>query len=107
MADWCCFHCDEVFTDERAARAHFGADEEAVPACRLKASEGGLLAALRRAEDDAANAWMKIHTETTDAARAYHAQHARHLEQLRIVEEAAYERGLADGRLLAIGDGNG
>ena len=30
---WRCFHCDETFTDRRAARDHFGADETGMAAC--------------------------------------------------------------------------
>lgn len=95
---WRCFHCDDVFTDEHAARLHFGPDEGGQPACKIKAgAEGGLLGALRRAEADAAAAWQAIHNETTDAAKAHYAQQDRHATQLRVVEEAGYERGLADG----------
>lgn len=96
---WTCFHCGETFTTEGAARDHFGFEPSADPACRIKAgAERGLLMALRRAEKDAADAWFAIHSETTDAAKAYHAQATRHHEQLRIAEELGYERGLADGR---------
>lgn len=96
---WRCFHCDEVFTDERCARDHFGRDETCEPACKIKmGAERSLLTALRRAENDAADAWAAIHSESTDAAKAYHAQHARHQEQLRIAEELGFERGLAAAR---------
>lgn len=52
---WRCFHCDEVFTDEAEARAHFGEDQTGTTpmgesACRVAASEGGLLKALRESE---------------------------------------------------------
>ncbi len=98
---WTCFHCGETFTREDEARCHFGDDETSETACRIVARhERGLLEALRRAETDAANAWMAIRNETTDAAKAYHAQAARHLEQLREVEEHAYENGLYDRKNL-------
>ncbi|RWB67610.1 hypothetical protein [Mesorhizobium sp.] len=94
---WRCFHCDEVFTDERCARDHFGADETREPACRIKmGAERSMLTALRRAEADAADAWFKIHNEATDSAKAFYAQAARHQEQLRAAEELGYERGLRD-----------
>lgn len=54
--------------------------------------------ALRKAEDELDAAWTAIHEESTEAAKAYHAQQRRHRDQLMAVEEAAYERGLADGR---------
>lgn len=101
VVPWRCFHCDDMFTDEHAARLHFGPDEGSQPACKIKAgAEGGLLGALRRAEADAGAAWKAIHEETTDAARAHYAQQDRHATQLRLVEEAGYERGLADGMAL-------
>lgn len=98
---WTCFHCDETFTDEASARDHFGADEGCDAACRIKfGAERSMLKALRRAEKDASDAWMAIHNETTDAARAYYAASARHQEQLRIAEELGYERGVEDGRAM-------
>lgn len=92
---WRCFHCDEVFTDRRCAADHFGASEDSEAACRIKmGAERSLLTALRRAENDASEAWAAIRTETTDSAKAYYAQNSRHQEQLRIVEELGFERGL-------------
>ena len=52
----------------------------------------------RRAEKDAADAWWAIHNETTDTAKAFHAQAARHQEQLRAVEQIGYDRGIADAK---------
>lgn len=96
---WTCFHCGETFTSRREAESHFGPTEDSIPACKIKGgAEGSMLRALRRAEQDAAEAWFAIHHETTDAARAYHAQASRHQEQLRLAEELGYERGLDDGR---------
>lgn len=68
------------------------------PACRIKVgAERGLVMALRKAEQELADAWHAIHSEGTEAAKAYYAQTTRHRAQLIAVEEAAYERGLADG----------
>lgn len=98
-ADWRCFHCDDVFTERHTAAAHFGATEHGLAACQIKAgSEGSMVTALRDAEQAAADAQSAIHAESTDAAKAYYAQADRHREQLRVVEEHAYERGLAEGR---------
>lgn len=96
--NWRCFHCDEVFTSEHDARLHFGRDEGSLPACQIKGSEHGLVEALRRAENDVADAWHAIHSESTDAAKAYHAQNGRHQEQLKAVEQVGYDRGLADAK---------
>lgn len=93
---WRCFHCDEVFVDEHCARLHFGRDEGQTPACQIKGSEHGLVEALRRAENDAADAWRAIHNETTDSAKAYFAQSTRHQEQLRVIEQIGYDRCIAD-----------
>lgn len=96
---WRCFHCDEVFYDEHAAKLHFGMDQCNDPACKIKmGAEGSLVTALRRAEAELADAWAAILNESTEAAKAYYAQQSRHGEQLRAAEELGYERGLADGR---------
>lgn len=94
---WTCFHCGETFTTPGAARDHFGFDPSHEPGCRIKAgAERGLLMALRKAEQDLADAWHIIHTESGEAAKAYYAQAARHNAQLMAAEEAGYERGLHD-----------
>lgn len=95
---WKCFHCGETFTDERCARAHFGRHEDCTPACIIKGGEGGLLEALRRAEEAADDAIQMVHAESTDAAKAYHAQRCRHNQALIAAEQAGYDKGLADGR---------
>lgn len=96
--EWRCFHCDEVFTDEHCAREHFGKYENQVPACQIKGSDRGLLGALREAENDAADAWHAVLSESTDAAKSYFSQNNRHQRQLREVEQIGYERGLADAK---------
>ena len=96
--EWRCFHCDELFTSEGCARTHFGLDEGATPACVIKGSETGLVEALREAERAADEAIQLMHSESTDAARAYHSQRCRHEQALRSMEEVGYSRGLADGR---------
>lgn len=96
---WRCFHCDDVFTTEHAARLHFGATDASEPACKIKmGAEGSLVTALRRAEGELADAWAAIHNESTEAAKAYYSQQSRHQEQLRATEELGFERGLAAGR---------
>ena len=99
---WRCFHCGEVFTSEQCARLHFGRNEDSETACVIKAgAEGSLLKALRQAEEAADDAIQAMHAESTDAAKAYHAQRCRHNQALIAAEELGYERGLADGRALA------
>ncbi len=105
---WICFHCGDVFRSWGAARDHFGFDSSADPACRIKAGlEGGLVAALRRAEEDAANAWTALHQEGFDVIQRYRDMAYRHAEQLRAAEEEGYSRGLRDARLDATGAAGG
>lgn len=97
--EWRCFHCDDVFTNERCARLHFGETEDSAPACKIKAgAEGSILRALRSAESEANRAWQSVADETTDAAKAYYAQTTRYSQALMAAEELGYERGLNDAR---------
>ncbi len=93
---WTCFHCGDTFTDRSCAAKHFGRDEGSVPACIIKGAEGGLLRALREAEEQADDAIQMMHAESTDAAKAYHSQRCRHAQALIAAEEVGYERGLRD-----------
>lgn len=104
--EWRCFHCDELFSDERCARQHFGRDEGSTPACIIKGGEGGLLEALRRAEEAADDAIQLMQSESTDAAKAYHSQRCRHSQALIAAEQTGYDRGLADGRALRKSEGS-
>lgn len=96
--EWRCFHCGDVFRDRACAAAHFGADEDAKPACQIKGAEGGLVRALRDAEAQAASVMAQMHAESTDVHRAYAQMQSRHVGAVRAAEEAGYERGLADMR---------
>lgn len=91
---WTCFFCGETFRDRRAAALHFGCDEECTPACQIKASEKGLLGALRETEEALFGATCALHDESAEALKAWHAVGRRHDAALRSVEETAYERGL-------------
>jgi hypothetical protein len=90
---WRCFHCDEVFTSRQDGWHHFGRDESATPACKIKAAgEYALLEALRNAEDQLS----RYHAEDSDTARAMHAVAADNQVALRREEEKGYARGLKD-----------
>lgn len=93
---WRCFHCDDVFTDRRAAALHFGADEGRTPACQIKASEGGLVRALREAEDECERVHTQLHGESADGLNAMRNNLGRHRTALIAQEELGYERGLRD-----------
>jgi hypothetical protein len=95
MASWTCFHCGETFPVVGLAADHFGADETAQPACRIKAGhERNLVAALRDAEAQLA----RYRAEDSDTDRAMAAMGADHDRALRRAEEKGYERGLRDAR---------
>lgn len=95
---WTCFHCGETFTTVGSARVHFGAMPTAEPGCMVRVSLGaerGLLMALREAESLLA----RYMNEDTDLHRSMYQMQARHADQLRVAEEAGYERGLRDALL--------
>nr|WP_023842727.1 hypothetical protein [Burkholderia sp. M701]BAO19186.1 hypothetical protein [Burkholderia sp. M701] len=95
---WTCFHCGETFTTVGSARTHFGAMPTAEPGCMVRVSLGaerGLLMALREAESLLA----RYMNEDTDLHRSMYQMQARHADQLRVAEEAGYERGLRDALL--------
>ncbi|GAA0749668.1 hypothetical protein [Sphingomonas trueperi] len=96
--EWRCFHCGDVFTDPHAAAQHFGIDEGKNTACKIKGSEHGLIKALRDAEAEADEAIQRMHSESTDAAKAYHRQRTRHVQALIAAEEVGYARGMRDAR---------
>ena len=92
---WTCFHCGETFTTVGSARDHFGAAPTAEPGCMVRVSLGaerGLLMALREAEKRLA----RYMDEDTDLHRSMYQMQNRHADQLRVAEEAGYERGLRD-----------
>ena len=92
---WTCFHCGETFTTIGAARDHFGADQIADPACRIKiGEERGLVMALRRAEAELG----RYRCEDSDADRAMAALRSDHVQALIREEEAGYARGVRDAR---------
>jgi hypothetical protein len=97
---WRCFHCGEGFTkkQERWARQHFGAEQDALPVCQMRVpGEHHILTLLRKAEDELA----AHRAEDTDLWRALYSQAADHAAALRREEERGYEKGLADGRALS------
>lgn len=98
---WRCFHCGDYFSDRQCAKQHFGIDEGKTPACLIAGADGGLLKALRDAEEQADEAIQRMHDESTDAAKAYHRQRCRHTQALIAAEESGYEKGLRDGQALA------
>ncbi|MGE0363019.1 MAG: hypothetical protein AB7R67_20060 [Vicinamibacterales bacterium] len=87
--EWRCFHCDEVFTDEAEAQAHFGADRlMSKPACLIDA------AAFRAMEATV----LRFHEEDTDLHREIASLRSDLSTATRRAEEGGYARGLADAK---------
>lgn len=97
---WRCFHCGAEFfkVQERWAREHFGRDESAKPVCLLRIpGEDGLIAALRKAEDELA----RFRAEDSDILRAMEQMSvavsaADHRLAVQRAEEEGYAKGLRD-----------
>lgn len=91
---WRCFHCHEVFTDEGTAREHFGFSELETPACKLNATEGGIVGLVRRQAEQI----EQYHREDTASYREFYSLGSDHVRALQCEEEKGYARGLADAR---------
>jgi hypothetical protein len=86
MAEWRCFHCDEVFTDHEDAFLHFGANCMSDAACQIQ------LVSVRDMEEQLA----RYRAEDSDTDRAMYRMQAEHTVALRQAEEEGYRRGLVD-----------
>lgn len=94
---WRCFHCGDAFTkaQERWAREHFGASQDAQPVCLIRsAGESALLGALRQAEEQL----QAYRSEDQLILRAAHSMQADHAHALIREEQRGYDKGLADAR---------
>lgn len=92
---WRCFHCGDTFTQSQHAHAreHFGRDEGETPVCLMRVpGEHGLIAALRKAQDELAS-WR---AESDPLTRAIECQAADYEQRLIREEEKGYARGLKD-----------
>jgi hypothetical protein len=90
---WTCFHCDETFCIVALAMDHFGVDQGAEPACKIKVGdERNLVSRIRDLEAQLA----RYRAEDSDTDRAMYRMQAEHLVALRRAEEAGYERGMRD-----------
>ena len=94
---WRCFHCGDTFTkaQERWAREHFGATEDALPVCQMRLpGESFLLTILRKPEAEL----DRFRAEDTDLWRTLYAQSADHAQALIREEERGYNKGVHDAR---------
>lgn len=90
---WVCFFCGEVFMTIGAAEDHFGGEQLAEPACRIKVGEErGLVMALRKAEEELA----RYREEDSDKDRQMAALGVKMTEELFRAEESGYARAIAD-----------
>lgn len=90
---WRCFHCDEVFTNVRAAGIHFGADCASTCACVLP-HEQHLVEHIRDLEKQL----DEYRTESNSIMRSIMTLEADHQQALVREEEKGYERGMLDMR---------
>ena len=93
---WRCFHCDEVFTNHKAALDHFGLDEGALPACRIAAHHSHLVTYIRDLEAQL----EQYRDEDSHIARAMMALECDQAQKLRTAEEEGYGRGVRDMKAL-------
>jgi hypothetical protein len=72
---WRCYHCDELFTDEREAEKHFGTTEESTADCRVGVKE------LRELE--ASNAQLRRENEELENdSRLWHGSEADRIRRI-------------------------
>lgn len=89
---WRCFHCDELFLDEKKALAHFGASEMREPICHMTPEQ------IREMEEELDG----YRDEDTALHRQIASMRADHATALRVEEEKGYARGLRDARMEGI-----
>lgn len=90
--EWRCFHCDEVFTSERWAREHFGAEMGDTPACKIAGTDGHLVAEIRKLQDQLTS----YRNEDNNVLRAWHSLQSEKTQAVLKAEELGYERGVRD-----------
>lgn len=88
--NWRCFHCDENFTDRKAAADHFGTSIFQEPACQIDAKK------YREME----NQVRRANEDDSDTDRRMYAMQGEHQVALRREEEKGYARGLKDANYL-------
>jgi hypothetical protein len=93
VSTWTCFHCGESFTNRSCAAAHFGDDEDAEPACKIKGgAEHHLIAHIRDLE-----AQLRPYRDGADhITAAWDAKSADHASALRQAEEDGYNKGVRE-----------
>jgi hypothetical protein len=93
---WRCFHCDEVFTELKAAANHFGVDhlgDETL--CQMAQVDGGIA----RVIADLAEELQRYRMEDNTSYREFYSLGADHRAALVKEEQKGYDRGIADARI--------
>lgn len=93
---WTCFFCDETFTDREAAAEHFGG-ELTQPACKLNATEGGIVGLFRHQYYEL----HKYRQEETAMVQEVSRLCGEHYLAVQRAEEAGYARGIQDAKVLS------
>ncbi|GAA2867059.1 hypothetical protein GGQ99_001342 [Aminobacter niigataensis] len=94
--EWRCFHCDEVFTEEQAARDHFGA----LTVIGIPITDPACCVDIGKFRD-MEHQLQRYGMEDSDKDREIAAMHSKHARALMDEEEKGYARGLRDARLEA------
>lgn len=99
--EWRCFHCDDVFTNERWAREHFGIDQSATPACKIRGADGSLLGVIRAQEDELRRLRAELSEENSRLVHAMMAIQSERDRAVRDAEEEGYGRGVRGMKAIA------
>lgn len=97
---WRCFFCGETFSRPEDAAEHFGAPHGDDAACRIKAHEGHIVHALRKAQKELA----RYRAEDSDLMRSILTLEGNNAVAVRRAEEEGYARGVADTLALSCPD---
>lgn len=98
---WRCFHCDEVFTDERSAREHFGETQGDDAACTLNCGERELLIRFREVSKEAAELRVRLDQAEYDCGASVRADIGRTFKCAHTVQDAFNLYDSMEGRALA------
>lgn len=94
---WRCFHCDEVFADQKAAQEHFGIDEMTSCAGCIEKVNGGEIGLLRRVRD--LEQQLIPYLSESDAVSNYVAgKMTAHAQALIREEERGYDKGVQEAK---------
>lgn len=88
VANWRCYHCNEVFTSHDSASDHFGRNEYSYPICKINGKQ------YREMEEQV----RRSNEQDSETDRQMAGIQVRHQSELRREEELGYARGLRDAK---------